>query len=266
MRSSLFKVVWFSEKRTDLLLLLSEGERDIEQIKKSLNVTTRSIMPQIKILKHYHLIVEEGDLFSLTVVGEIIVKNMFHFIENSRIVEENRDFWSTRDLDAITPHIFGNIRKLGHPFLIEPDNNHLFELPREFRENIPKSKYITTFASYLHPGFPQLYSRVSLSAVRVSLFITTEVLGKLEQEYPEDFRAMAEGSNIDIFLYEGKKRIPMLTFTDWFMYLCLLNNEGRYDHKDIISFDESAIDWCREICGHYRQNSRKICPENGTEI
>ncbi|TGC08996.1 helix-turn-helix transcriptional regulator [Methanolobus halotolerans] len=258
MRSSLVNVVWFSEKRRNLLLLLSEGKRDIEQIKRSLNVTTRSIMPQIKTLRYEHLIIQEGDYFSLTSVGEIIVKNMLPFMENSRIVEENRDFWASRNIDAIPPHLFSNIRELGHYFLIEPDMNHLFELPREFIENIPKSKHITTFVSYIHPAFPSLYSKVSLSGVGITLFLTAETLEKLEQENEEDFRKMIEKGNTDIFLYEGNPRLPMVTVTDWFSYICLFNNEGRYDHRDVISFDESALNWCQDLFDHYRQNSRKV--------
>jgi predicted transcriptional regulator len=51
MSSSLCDTIWLSEKRKNLLLLLMEGPRDIEQIKTSLNVTAKAMMPQIKILK-----------------------------------------------------------------------------------------------------------------------------------------------------------------------------------------------------------------------
>ncbi len=44
--------IWLSEKKKkNLLLLLMEGPRNIEQIKTSLNVTSKAMMPQIKILK-----------------------------------------------------------------------------------------------------------------------------------------------------------------------------------------------------------------------
>jgi predicted transcriptional regulator len=48
MVASLSDTVWLSEKRLNLLLLLMEGPRDIDQIKTSLNVTSRGMMPQIK--------------------------------------------------------------------------------------------------------------------------------------------------------------------------------------------------------------------------
>ncbi|MDW7732435.1 MAG: winged helix-turn-helix domain-containing protein [Methanolobus sp.] len=265
MRSSLVNIVWFSEKRKNLLLLLSEGRRNIEQIRRSLNVTTRSIMPQIKTLKHEHLIVQEEDYFSLTLVGEILVRNMLPFLDTSRVVEENRDFWVTRNVEAIPPHLFSNIRDLGHYFLIEPDINRMFELPREFTENIPKSKHVMTFVSYLHPAFPSLYSEVSRSGARISLFMTAEALEKLEQEHASDFRDLTKGNGTDIFLYQEIPKLPMVTVTDWFGYICLFNQGGRYDHRDIISFDESALKWCHDLFEHYRQNSIKVYPAKDRE-
>jgi predicted transcriptional regulator len=171
MRTSLVNTVWYSEKRKNLLLLLSEGERDLEQIKKSLNVTTRSIMPQIKTLKNQNLITQEHENFSLTSIGNIIAKNMLPFLETSRIVEENKDFWASRNFDAIPRHLFSRIRDLGHYFLIEPDINHMFELPREFVDNIPKSKSIITFISYLHPMFLSLFesSRIRIRYITFCL-------------------------------------------------------------------------------------------------
>lgn len=259
MKTSLANTIWFSEKRKNLLLLLNEGERDIEQIKKSLNVTTRSIMPQIKILKHEKLIKQEQENFSLTTIGEIIVNNMLPFLDTSRIVEENKDFWTSRNFDAIPAHLFSRIRDLGHYYLIEPDINHMFELPREFVDNIPKSKKIMTFVSYLHPSFLTLYLKTALTGAEISLFLSEAALNKIRKEYLEQFNELIGMDNTAIFLCEENPRIPMITVTDWFCYICLFNEEVRYDHRDIISFDESSLEWCHELFEYYRCNSKELC-------
>ncbi|MDI3539505.1 MAG: hypothetical protein PWQ52_628 [Methanolobus sp.] len=258
MKTSLVNTVWFSEKRKNLLLLLSEGTRDIEQIKKSLNVTTRAIMPQIKILKQQHLISQKGEDFSLTVAGETIVKNMLPLLEMSRVIEENKDFWTTRNYEAIPPHLFNRLMELGHYFLIEPDINHLFELPREFADNIPRSRSITTFASYLHPTFPALYSEALGSVNDVSLFLTVQAFEKLKNEYRSEFGRIMRSGNARIYLLNQNPKLPMITVTDWFSYICLFNEEGRYDHRDIISFDESALRWCHELFEYYRKDSEEV--------
>lgn len=265
MKTSLTNTIWFSDKRKNLLLLLNEGERDIEQIKKSLNVTTRSIMPQIKILKHENLIQQEQDNFSLTNIGKIIVQNMLPFLDISRIIEENKDFWTSRDLNAIPTHLFSRIRELGHCFLIEPDINRMFELPREFVDNIPKSKTIVTFVSYLHPEFISLYLEASRSNANISLFLSGSALDKIRREYLEQFTELIETKNTNVFLCKHNPKIPMITVTDWFCYICLFNDEERYDHRDIISFDESSLKWCHELFDNYKAHSKELEQITGTE-
>ncbi|WP_292465705.1 winged helix-turn-helix domain-containing protein [Methanolobus sp.] len=258
MKTSLVNTVWFSEKRKNLLLLLTEGTRDIEQIKRSLNVTTRAIMPQIKMLKQHHLIDQAGDSFSLTTTGEIIVKSMSPLLETSRIIEENKDFWTTRNYDALPSHLFSRLRELGHYFLIEPDINHLFELPREFTENIPRSKNIMTFASYLHPAFSSLYSEIADSVDEISLFLTMPAFEKLKKEHIADYTRLMRSDSARIFLFYDNIKLPMITVTDWFSYICLFNEEGRYDHRDIISFDESALKWCHDFFEYYKTYSKEV--------
>ncbi|MDD4248513.1 MAG: ArsR family transcriptional regulator, partial [Methanosarcina sp.] len=58
MESSLLDVLFLSEKRKNLLLLLLDGPRTIEEIKNTLDVRSSPIMTQIKIMMKQDLIVE----------------------------------------------------------------------------------------------------------------------------------------------------------------------------------------------------------------
>ncbi len=64
--------------------------------------------------------------------------------------------------------------------------------------------------------------------------------------------------NTTIFLCKENPKIPMITVTDWFCYICLFNGEERYDHRDIISFDDSSLKWCHDLFDYYRNNSKKL--------
>ncbi|NOQ48660.1 MAG: DUF1724 domain-containing protein, partial [Methanococcoides sp.] len=41
-------------------------------------------------------------------------------------------------------------------------------------------------------------------------------------------------------------------------YICFFNKEGMYDHRKIMSFDESASKWGEELFTHYQNLSRRI--------
>ena len=59
MRSSLITILLSSEKRTDLLLLLKEKPRTIEEINNELDTNSVAILPQLKRLKENGLVVQE---------------------------------------------------------------------------------------------------------------------------------------------------------------------------------------------------------------
>ena len=59
MDSSLIDLVFRSDKRKNLLILLDSGSKNIDEIRDELDVTATSILPQIKKLIDNDLIVQE---------------------------------------------------------------------------------------------------------------------------------------------------------------------------------------------------------------
>jgi len=59
MESSLIDLVFRSDKRKNLLILLDSGSKSIDEIRDELDVTATSILPQIKKLIDSDLIVQE---------------------------------------------------------------------------------------------------------------------------------------------------------------------------------------------------------------
>ena len=77
MNLQLSDLIWLSDKRKKLLLLLMDGPKSMKHIIKALNETAHSMSPQLKILKDEMLISQKGDMYELTTIGSIIVKNMY---------------------------------------------------------------------------------------------------------------------------------------------------------------------------------------------
>jgi predicted transcriptional regulator len=259
MRYSLMNIIWYSEKRKNILLLLKEGPRDIDRIKISLNETSRSIMPQIKKLLQKKLIVQDGEKYYLSEIGELIVENIEPLLNTMRVIEENKEFWATRDLSALPQNLFNRLGELGHYLLIEPDLDRMFELPKEFKDNVLKSKKMSTFISYVHPHIPSFYLELADKGVSLSLFMTNAAFQKMNSEYITEMEAISSYNDVEIFLCDENIPLPTVAVTGWFTYLCFLNSEGRYDHRDIISFDESALLWGTELIDYYKSKSERVC-------
>ena len=258
MSSSLCDTIWLSEKRKNLLLLLMEGPRDIEQIKTSLNVTSKAMMPQIKILKKQGLILQKEDTYVLSEIGNLVVGNMLPLLNTLEVIEENKEYWASRDTSVISRELFMRLGELGECMVIEPDLNHLFDLPREFTENLIKSRCIMSSLSYYHPLYPSLYSRLAKSGAEMEIVLTKAVFERLKSDFRDELETLLNSKNTVVRICEETLQLPTIAVTEKFMYLCLFNKQGKYDHRKVMSFDESALCWGRELFMHYKELSREV--------
>lgn len=239
-------------------MLLKEGPRSLDRIKSSLNENSRSIAPHMKKLLQKKLIIYDGDTYYLSDIGELVVENMEPLLNTMRVIEENKDFWTTRDFTALPSDLFKRLSEIGHYLLIEPDLSCMFELPREFRDNLFRSQKVSCFISYVHPQIPSMCCELSQMGVSLSLFVTRQVFKKMKSEYSTEAKKLSNCDNVEIFMCSEDASLPTIAVTGRFMYICFLNIEGRYDHRDIISFDQSAVSWGNELINYYKDKSEKV--------
>ena len=88
MRSSLITVLLSSEKRTELLLLLKEKPRTIEEINNELDMNSVTVLPQLKRLKENGLVIQEDRIYDLSLIGRIIVRKMESLVKAFRQLED----------------------------------------------------------------------------------------------------------------------------------------------------------------------------------
>ncbi|TGC06499.1 hypothetical protein CUN85_12890 [Methanolobus halotolerans] len=63
-------VIFASEKRKNVLLMMHDGPQDMETILKSLKTTRQALLPQIKVLEKHNLISHSNDTYKLTTMGK----------------------------------------------------------------------------------------------------------------------------------------------------------------------------------------------------
>lgn len=260
MKQSLLDVIFLSDKRKKLLLLLNDNAKNIDYIKTSLNVTSTSIMPQIKILKEKYLITydQENDLYRLSDVGKIIVDNMQPLLDTVNVFEENLEYWATRDLSAIPDYLLKRIGELGHCILIQPDLNHMFELPQEIVDNMFKSNKIMAITSCFHPSYPSLFLGVARKGIDIFIILTESTFEKLRNEYSDDTEEFLNLSNTVFYICNENIKLTASAITDRFIFLCFFDKDQRFDLQYIMSFDDSALNWGEELFQYYKSISTPI--------
>lgn len=235
-----------------------EGPRNIEQIKTSLNVTSKAMMPQIKILKKQGLVLQKENTYMLSEIGKLVVGNMLPLLNTLEVLEENKEYWTSRDTSVIPQEQFMRLGELGECMVIEPDLNHLFDLPREFTENLIKSRCIMSSLSYYHPLYSSLYSRLAKSGAEMEIVLTKAVLERLKNDCRDELETLLDSESTVVKICEENLNLPTIAVTEKFMYICLFNKQGKYDHRKVMSFDASALRWGRELFMHYNELSQEV--------
>jgi predicted transcriptional regulator len=259
MKTELISTVFLSEKRKNTLLLLMERPATIDEIKEFLTGTTSAIMAQMKILLEQGLIEQTSDEYRLTYIGKIILRKIKPLMESLNVLEENKEYWESRDLSAIPDYLLDRIGDLGQIMVYQPDLNHLFEPPAALLNSLRQSASVSTFYSYFCPSCPMNYAELAKKEVNFNLMLTRSVYSRLKDEYTEQYNAMMNSPSSNMFICDDDTvRLGALSITDNLMLIAFFNKQGIFDHKKVITFDNSARQWGMDLFEEYRQISEKV--------
>ncbi|WP_342304565.1 winged helix-turn-helix domain-containing protein [Methanolobus sp. ZRKC5] len=287
MQSSLLDTLFLSEKRKELLLFLKDGTKNSEDIKAAFDFPWKSMIPQIKRLVEWDLIIYNKGSCTLTTMGEIVVENMEHFMRTLKIHEEHRNYWLEHDLSPIPKELLYRIGELGQCEISEPTLPNIFEQQEEMLKRMDGSHRIMAFVSVYHPAQLIIFSEFMESGKKLDLIMTEEVYKtikgeiqpnisilqngnsifiSLKEEYEKEIENLFKDQRSKIFIYKGSMKPPTIIVTDKFLSLALLDNEGRYDNSSIISSELSAVLWGERLFSHYRDRSDRLIEQEGVSI
>lgn len=259
MKDELVSTVFLSEKRKNTLLILINGPATIEEIKESLTGTTSAIMAQIKILFEHGLIEQNDGKYKLTYVGQILMKKIHPLISTLDVLEENKNYWVNRDLSSVPDSLLDRIGEVGKVIIHDPDLSHLFEPPKELLLSLEKTKNVSTLYSYFCPSCPNNYSKLAKKEVNFEMILTKSVYDRLKEEYTEQYNAMMTSKNSNLFICDDDIiKLGALSITDDLVNIAFFNKQGMFDHKKVISFNESARIWGMDLFLYFKEMSYKV--------
>lgn len=279
MSSSLLETVFLSEKRKNLLLLLNkEGPKSSDDIKKELKFPWKSMIPQIKKLMDWGLLIQEDRMYALSDMGKIIATNAQFFLNTLATYEENRDFWSEHDLTSIPFHLRSRIGELGHCEVLETDPSQAFKVKEDVIKSTLASNRIMTFVSVFHPVYPLLCSEFLEKEKDITVLVTGSFFETLQDdcksildsfnnnsifkmaalEYKREIEQFLNSKASNFFVYEGEKKPVAMAITDTDFFLSLLDKNGRLTNRLLKASGPEALRWGEELFMYYKGQSRQV--------
>lgn len=231
----------------------------MDEITEALQVTSTSILPQIKKLKDMSLVIQEDRSYTLSLIGKVLVEKMQPLVSTIELFEDNFEYWSEKDLQGLPSSFKKRLGELGKCKLVQPDLDRMFELDPEVVDNLSSSSYILEAIAYFHPPMISLCQELAKKGVEFSLLMSEAVYERYYTDYSEDFRNMLALKNVKFFRYSGDLKIAGLTVTDKFFMISLFpKNQRHFDRESLICYEPSSLKLGTELFNELLLGSTQV--------
>jgi predicted transcriptional regulator len=258
MKKNLLDVLFLSEKRKMVLLLLRDGARETEYLLKSLDTTRQALLPQIKILEEHYLVDHYDDIYELTTVGKIIVNYMVPLLDTLDTFDTDIDYWSTHEIDFIPSELLKRMGELKDCDIVSPSLTDIFSFHSLFHVNNKMPDSVYTVTAFLYPEFDSLLREMLENNISSYFIFSQELLDKIITEHHTEFETLLKNDNFKMYVYNKDTKVLFFTFDDTHLLMSLLRTNGEVDNKYILCTSREALEWAKDLFEYYLENSTPI--------
>lgn len=273
MKKPLLDVVFSSEKRKSVVLLLKDGPQEMDFLLKSLDTTRQALLPQIRILEEQHLVTGSKDVYELTTIGKLMVDEMKPLVATVEIFDADIDYWGTRKLDFLPPDLLKNISRIGKCEIMNPSLHEMYALPQQiygafekFQETVKKLETFTGVSTFFYPNYYEVFSNMVENHVKVNVIITQDMFDKVRNPEHAHIAELLKSEYLNFYVYPGKIDFVSFAYNENHLLLRLLNLSGVYDHKYVLCEKPEAREWGKELFEYYLKDSIPITEEDFEKI
>ncbi len=258
MKKKLLDVLCMSEKRKQVMILLSDGAKEMEYLLRSIDTTRQALLPQVKILEQHHLVRHYEDTYELTQIGKLIVDEMRPLLETIEVLDTDVAYWGELNLDFIPAHMLKRVGDLGECRIKIPHITEVFEINREFHEASKVSRYHYTVTTLFHSNFPSLVFELINNNVEMYFIISGDLFEKLKKQKYEDLSKLLQSDLVHFFVYPDEMKFQCISYNDSYIILNLLKNNDEPETKSMLCKGKNAIQWGKDFFEHYMKISTPI--------
>ncbi len=260
MKLQLINLLLFSDKRKNFLLLLAEGPKTIDKVLDVLQISRISLLPQIKKLKEEGLIVQDGDLCSLSTIGKILIKKMRPLVNAAVLFEENEYFWSQRKLDTIPFYLLKRIGELKGCQLVEPDSADGSDFLSEMTNHFTDAQKLMLLFSYFHPHIPSFSLDFVKRGTELKLILSRNLFEKFSTDFQSKGEMILAQEKASIFMrLENTLETPaVIVVSENKFLLGLFNKKEGFEGQYLLSSEPEVLKWGKELLKYYIESSEKL--------
>lgn len=259
MKKDLLDIIFASEKRKNVLLLLLEGPAEMEIFLRSLKTTRQALLPQIRILEESNLVKQKDSIYELTTIGKLIAEKIKPLLGTLDVFDSGIDYWGERKMDFIPPQLLLRLRDICPCTVVSNiPPTEICAPSAQAVESGKRSKGQTSVATFLFPNFPSILAGFKQHGVKMSLVVSPELLERMKQTRDGKYRDLLNSDTVDIFVYPGSMDFMAFGYNDFSFMMRMFTRTGEPDQKYVISSSPSALEWGKELFIHYMKDAVQV--------
>lgn len=258
MKKPLIDVVFASEKRKKVLLLLQDGAKEMNFILEKLNTNRQSILPQIRILEEHYLVTNFDDSYELTTIGKLVIDEIIPMVGIFNLLDTDIDYWGTHKLDFMPAHLLKRLNELNKCKTETPPLTEIHSIQKSFHEASMRSKSLYVISKFLFPNYVMLFRGLFDNNVDTHFIVSSELFDKLQKENDPDFEDVLQNKLLHFFVYSGDIDLLSFGLNDECLLMRLFPKKGENDNMFFTCTGSSAHKWGKELYEYYLGKSKQI--------
>jgi len=258
LKKPLIDVIFASEKRKGVLLLLQNGPRQMEDILKSLDTTRQSLLPQIRILEEHYLISHFDDSYGLTKIGKLVAERIPPLVETSETLDIDIDYWGTSDLNFIPSHLADTISMLKRCSILTPKLSDSYNENFQFHDASKISHSVYVMTEFLFPNYMELFNDLVSNDVNIHFIISSSLYNKLKSHGNSELNQIIQHKRANFYTYVGKVGFLSFGLNDYYIIMRLLRTDSKSNVSFIWCNSSNALEWGKALFEYYLKDSTPI--------
>ncbi|WP_406657519.1 winged helix-turn-helix domain-containing protein [Methanolobus sp. ZRKC2] len=258
MKIPLLETLGICEDRMNLLLLLYNGPMKKRKILESLEISSQALVPTIRTFEHNNIVVNHDGTYELTSIGKLIVDEIIPFLETLEFLESNFDYLAEHKLDFIPFYLLKRLRELYPYTILRPTFSETLEFNKQLEETTDASKTFYIVTSLLLPSFPAFFSKWISEGVEISMIVSEELFEKIQSNNLLFFNELLAKEQMDFLVYPGNMGFQNFILNDYCFSWHLLSKTGNVSGEQLISCNQNALEWGKELFEYYKQCSNPV--------
>jgi len=261
--NGIFSTLTFSPRRTDILFLLQERPRTLQEINTHFHIHTTDSLPRLREMEAEDLVIRNEDYYELTWIGEAAAINYRPFIDSMAALENNKVFWKNHNISVIPKQFLGRIKDLRECEVIRSKDYKICFSHDEFVNNLINSEHVKGVTSVFNPYWVTLFTELSTTDISIDIVITKDIYEEIKLEYSNELEHLLENPKAHIYIYSGELKIALATmavFDGTFFSLGLYNNNTeQYDNQnDLEGTDQASFKFGECLFEYFKHGAVEV--------